>query len=274
MSYCHKAGCWGYRHCTQPSSSSWSTWCLSTLLMSGEQVLWLPSRSPCRSQGQGRGYWWWSTQDTWIGEWLWAHSHRWWWLVVLVYLGPGHLSSSDWWSAQSLCRPGRSGPYAAAVPFGCVSWLRHHQQTTCFWWGLHRPLSSLLGRENWRDYHLIWSSGRFPLVLCQMCASGGERRRSQRELGQVHCLVWLCCAYQRAWRGCHWTAQSPSCWGGRTQLSCAVLGDSQSYREPWRGHLCWQGWRPWWGQWMQCTGASATLCTSLGVDGGRTPCLP
>ena len=25
---------------------------------------------------------------------------------------------------------------------------------------------------------------------------------------------------------------------------------------------------------MQCTGASAALCTSLGVDGGRRPCLP
>ena len=41
------------------------------------------------------------------------------------------------------------------------------------------------------DYRLIWSAGRFPLVLCQMCASGGECRRSQRELGQVHSLVWL-----------------------------------------------------------------------------------
>ena len=51
-----------------------------------------------------------------------------------------------------------------------------------------------------KSLHLIWSSARFPLILCQKRVSRAGQRRFQRALGLGHSLVWWHCRCQRAWK--------------------------------------------------------------------------
>ena len=62
---CHTSVCCWHRHCTLSSLSSLSIWGWSTLVKWGEQVLWLPSQSSCRSWHPRRGCQRWSSLDMW-----------------------------------------------------------------------------------------------------------------------------------------------------------------------------------------------------------------
>ena len=148
----------------------------------------------------------------------------------------------------------------------------HRRRTAYLWWGLCEPLSCLLGGQDWKACHLIWSADRFRLMLCQRHVSRAGQRRFQRALGLGRTLVWRSCGCQRAWMSCRWTALSLSCLCGRIRSCSAVLVGSQFLEGSGRGRLCWQDQTPLWGQWKWYTGVSVVLCTS-GVGEGRRPRL-